>query len=156
MCVCNISLYGFSPFHHKALVSANTFKFWNLFSLSCLAQKSGMNTIRSRGFFFLFFFMLSWDYAQILILNNIPPSKPNGKPPSQAHSVEAAWKNVDSTSRRWFNVWWMLDQLCLPNWQALSVPKPRLLCWILNSLTSRQKLFYRSDKSCSNCWKTKT
>ena len=49
-------------------------------------------------------------------------------------------KNVDSTSRRWFNVWWMLDQLCLPNWQALSVAKPRLLCWILNSLTSRQKL----------------
>ena len=27
MCVCNRLLYGLSPFHHKALVSANTFKF---------------------------------------------------------------------------------------------------------------------------------
>ena len=27
VCMYNISLYGLSPFHHKALVSANTFKF---------------------------------------------------------------------------------------------------------------------------------
>ena len=52
MCVCNRSLYGLSPFYRKALVSANTFKFYILFFLSCLAQKSGMNTIRSRGYMF--------------------------------------------------------------------------------------------------------
>ena len=54
MCVCtsNISPYGLSPFNHKALVSANTFKFGNLIFFSCLSQRSGMNTIRSRGYNF--------------------------------------------------------------------------------------------------------
>ena len=154
MCVCNISLYGLSPFHHKALVSANTFKFWNLlFSvLSGTKIRNEYNQVPR-----LYFFSRS---AEILLKFwywiIFRPQNQMGNRPVRHTVLKQLEKNVDSTSRRWFKVGWMLDQLCLPNWQALSVAKLRLLCWILNSLTSRQKLFYRFDKSCSNCWKTKT